>query len=213
MSHSLRPHGVHHTRLPCSSLSPGVCSNSCPLSRWCHPTTSSSVTPLFSRPQSFPASESFPVSRLFASGGQSIGASASASVLPVSTQGGFPLELSGWVSLQSKGRSGVFSSTTVGKHRFSGAQPSLWYPSSEKRLFSSPWSGVQPVVWLALSICVLPFRETSALDQGESSLFAKLRKGFEHWNKTQIKMKGIVKGVAWGKLWECHPRTLMSVEY
>ena len=91
MSDSLGPHGRQHARLSCSSLSPGVCSNSCPSSRWCHPTISSSITPLSSCPQSFSASGSFPVSQLFASSGKSIGASASAPVLPVSIQGWFPL--------------------------------------------------------------------------------------------------------------------------
>ena len=90
LSHSLWPHGPQHTRLPCPSLSPGVCTNSCPLSWWYHPTISSSVTPFSSCTQSFPASESFPVSQVFASGGQSIGASASASVLPVNIQGWLP---------------------------------------------------------------------------------------------------------------------------
>jgi len=120
----LRPHGLQHTRLPCPSLFPRVCSNSGPLSRWCHPTVSSSVAPFSSCPQSFPASGSFPRSRLFSSGGQSIGASASASVLPMNIQGWFPLGLSGLIFLQSTGLSRVFSSTTVRKHQFFSA--SLW---------------------------------------------------------------------------------------
>ena len=91
MYSSLQPHGLQHTRLPCPSLSPGVYSNSCHLSWWCHPTISSSVVPFSSRPQSFPASGSFPMSQFFTSGGQSIGASASASVLPMNIQGGFSL--------------------------------------------------------------------------------------------------------------------------
>ena len=95
MSYSLWPHRLQHARLPCPSLSPWVCSNSYPLSRWCYPT---SVVPFSSCPQSFSASGSFPVSQLFASGGQSVGASASSSVLPVNIQGWFPLELTGWVS-------------------------------------------------------------------------------------------------------------------
>ena len=99
MSDSLRPHGLQHTRLPCPALSPGVCSTSCPLSQWCHPTISSSVIPFSSCPQSFPASGSYPMSQLFASGGQSIGASASASVLPMNIQGWFPLGLTGLSSL------------------------------------------------------------------------------------------------------------------
>jgi len=113
-----RPHG-----LPCPSLSPWVCSNSCSLSQWCHPTISSSVVPFSFCLQSFPASESFPMSQLFASGGQSIGSSASASVLPMTIQGWFPLGQTGWISLQSKGFSRVFSNTTVWKRQFFSAQP------------------------------------------------------------------------------------------
>ena len=122
----LWPHGLQHSRFPCFPLSSGVCSNSCPLSWWCYLTISSSVSPFSFCLQSFPASGSFPVSQLFASGGQSIGASASASVLSVNIQGWFPLELTGFISLQSKGLSRVFSSTTTQKHRFFGTQPSLW---------------------------------------------------------------------------------------
>ena len=96
------PHGLQHTRFPCPSLSPGAWSNSCPLNQWCHPTISSSVTPFSSCPQSFPGSGSFPVSQLFTTGGQSIGASALVSVLPVNIQGWFPLGLTGLISLQSK---------------------------------------------------------------------------------------------------------------
>ena len=125
VSSSLWPHGLQHSRLPCPSLSPGVCSNSWPLSRWCHPTISTSVVPLFSCPQSFPASGSFPVSRLFTSRGQGIGASASTPVLPMNIQGWYPLGLTGLISLQSKGLSRVFSNTTVQKHQFFGAQLSL----------------------------------------------------------------------------------------
>ena len=117
MSDSLRPHGLQHTRLPCPSTTPGACSNSCPLSQWCHPTISSSVVPFFSRLQSFPASGSFPMSQLFTAGGQSIGASTSESVLPVNIQGLFPLGLTGLISLKSKGLSRVFSNSTVQKHQ------------------------------------------------------------------------------------------------
>ena len=123
---SLQPHGLQHARLPCPSASPGACSNSCPSSWCCHPTISSSVIPFSSRLQSFPASGSFPMSPFFTSGGQSIGASASSSVLPVNIQDWFPLGLTGWISLQSKGLSRVFSSTTVRKRQFFSAQPSLW---------------------------------------------------------------------------------------
>ena len=109
MSNSLWFCGLEHTRLPCPSLSPRVYSHSCPLSLWCHSTISSSVAPFSSCPQSFPASRSFPMSRLFTSGGTS----ASASVLPMNIQDSFPLGWTGWISLQSKGLSRVFSSNTV----------------------------------------------------------------------------------------------------
>ena len=125
MSDSFQPHGLQHARIPCLSLSPRFCSNSCPLSQWCHSTISSSVIPFSSCPQSFPASGAFPMSWLFTSGGQSFGVSASASVLPVNIQGWFPLGLTGWISLQPKELSRAFSSTTVRKHQFFGAQPSL----------------------------------------------------------------------------------------
>ena len=125
MSNSLQPHGLQHARLPCPSLSPGVYSNSCPLNQWCHPTISSSVIS-FSRLQSFPASGSFPMNWLFASGSQSIEALSSASVLPVKIQGWFPLGLAGLIYLLFKGLSRVFSSTTVQKHQFFSTQPSLW---------------------------------------------------------------------------------------
>ena len=111
-------------RPPCPSPTPGVYSNSCPLSWWCHPTTSSSVIP-FSCLQSFPASESFPMNKFFASGGQSIRVSASASVLPMNIQDWSPLGWTGWISLQYKGSSRVFSNTTVQKHQVFGAQLSL----------------------------------------------------------------------------------------
>ena len=117
MSNSLWPRGLQHARPPCLSPTPGVYTDSCPLSPWCHPTISSSVVPV-SCLQSFPTSGSFSVSQLFASGGQSIGALASASVLPMNIQGWFPVGWTGWISLQSKGLSRVFSNTTVQKHQF-----------------------------------------------------------------------------------------------
>ena len=107
------------------SLTPGVYSNSCPSSQWCHPTISSSVSPFSSCLQSFPASGSFPVSQFFGSGGPSIGVSASISVLPINIQDWFPLGLTSWISLQSKGLARVFSNTTVQKHQFCSAQVSL----------------------------------------------------------------------------------------
>ena len=122
---TLRPHESQHARPPCPSPTPGVHSNSCPLRRWCHPVISSSVVPFSSCAQSLWTSESFPMSQLFAWGGQSIGVSALASVLPKNTQDWSPLEWTGWISLQSKGLSRVFSNTTVQKHPFFGTQLSL----------------------------------------------------------------------------------------
>ena len=125
MSSSLWPRELQHTRLSCPSPTPRVYSNSCPSSQWCHPTISSSVIPFSSCLQSFPASGSFPRSHLFASGGQSIGVSASTSVLPLNTQDWSPLGWTGWISSQSKGLSRVFSNTTVQKHQFFCTQLSL----------------------------------------------------------------------------------------
>ena len=125
MSNSLQPHGLQHARPPCPSQIPGVYPNSCPSSRWCHPTISSSVVPFSSCLQSFPASGSFQRSQLIVSGGQSIGVSASTSVLPMDTQDSSPSGWTGWISLQSKGLSRVFSNTTVQKHQFFGTQLSL----------------------------------------------------------------------------------------
>ena len=125
VSNSLLPHEPQHARPPCPSPTPRVYPNPCPLSRWCHPTISSSVFPFSSCLQSFPASGSFQMSQLFASGGQSIGVSASAWVLPMNTQDWSALGWAGWISLQSKGLSRVFSNTTVQKHQFFGTQLSL----------------------------------------------------------------------------------------
>ena len=122
MSDSSWPHEPQHSRPPCPSPTPEVHPNSCPLSRRCHPTISSSVVPFSSCPQSFPVSGSFPVSQLFTSGGQSIGVSASTSVLPMNTQDWSPLEWTGWIFLQSRGLSRVFSNTAVQKHQFFDAQ-------------------------------------------------------------------------------------------
>ena len=125
VSSFLRPHGLWHARFLCPSPTPGASSNTCLSSQWCHPTISSSVIP-FSCLQSSPTSGSFPVSQFFASGGQSIGVSVSASVLPINIHDWFPLGWTGWISLQSKGLSRVFCNTTVQKYQFFGAQPSLW---------------------------------------------------------------------------------------
>ena len=146
-------HGLQHARLPCPSPMPGAYSNSCPSSQWCHPTISSSVFPFSSHLQSFPASESFPMSHFFASGGQSIGVSASTSVLPVNIQDwfplGFPLGLTGWISLQFKGLSRVFFNTTVQKHQFFGAQLSL---ESNSHIHS--WLLEKPQLWLERPLLV-----------------------------------------------------------
>ena len=117
---------LQHARPPCPSSSPWAYPNSRPSSRWCHPTISSSVIPFSSCLQSFPASGSFPMSQLFASDGQSIGASPSVSVFPMNIQGWFPLRWTGLIYLLSRGLSSIFSSTTVWKYQFFGAQPSLW---------------------------------------------------------------------------------------
>ena len=143
MSDSLWLHGLHHTRLPCPSLSPTVCSDSCPLSQWCYPTISSSVIPFSSCLQCFPASGPFPMSWFFASGGQSTGASASASVLPMNIQDWFPLRLIGLISLQSKGLSRVFSNTTIQKHQFISTQLSL---QSNSHIHT--WPLEKPLPWL-----------------------------------------------------------------
>ena len=124
VSDSLWPHEPQHARPPCPSPTPRVHPNPSPLSWWCHPTISS-VVPFSSRPQSFPASEPFQMSQLFAAGGQGIGVSASTSVLPMNTQDWSPLGWTAWISLQSKGLSKVFSNTTVQKHQFFSAQLSL----------------------------------------------------------------------------------------
>ena len=126
---TLGPHGLQHARLPCPSPTLGTCSNSCPSSQWCHPTISSSVIPFSSHLQSFPASRSFPMSQFFALGGQSIGASASAWVLPMDIQDWFPLGLNGLISLQYKGLTRIFSNNTVQKHQFFTTQLSLWSKS------------------------------------------------------------------------------------
>ena len=122
---TLWPHGLQHSRFPCASPSSGICSNSCSLSQWCHPTILSSVVPFFSCFQSFPGSGSFLMSQLFTAGGQSMGVSASTSGLPMNTQDWSPLGGTGWISLLSNRLSRVFSNTTVQKHQFFSAKLSL----------------------------------------------------------------------------------------
>ena len=143
MSDSLRPHESQHARLPCPSPTPRVHSNSCPSRWWCHPAISSSVIPFSFFPQSLPASGSFPMSQLFAWGGQSIGVSASASVFPMNTQDWSPLGWTGWISLQSKGLSRVFSDTTVQKHQFFSSQL-----SSQSNSHIHTWPLEKPWPWL-----------------------------------------------------------------
>ena len=130
-------------RPPCPSPTPGVYSDSCPSSQWCHPAISSSVIPFSSCPQSLPVSGSFPVSQFFAWGGQNIGVSASASVLPMNTQDWSPLEWTGWISLQSRGLSRVFSNTTLQKHQFFSTQP-----SSQSNSHIPTWPQEKPQPWL-----------------------------------------------------------------
>ena len=151
---SLQPHGLQHARLPCPALSPGVCSNSCPLSWWCYPAISSSAAPFSFCLQSFLASGSFLISQLFASGSQTIGASAS--VLPMNVQGWLPLGLTGLISLQSKGLSIVFSSTTFWKHQFFNAQPSFQlshpYMTTGKTIALTRWTFVSKVMSLLFNV-------------------------------------------------------------
>ena len=147
VSDSLRLNELQHTRPPCPSPTPRVHSNSCPSSQWCHPAISSSVVPFYSCPQSLPASESFPMSQLFAWGGQSTGLSALASSLPKNTQGWSPVEWTGWISLQSRGLSRVFPSTTVQKHQLFGAQLSS---QSNSHIHHDHWENHSPD-WTDLS--------------------------------------------------------------
>ena len=143
MPDSLQPHGLQHTSLPCPSPTPEAYSNSCPSSQWCHPTISSSVIPFSSCLQSFSASGSFPMCQLFAWGGQSIGVSASTSVLPMNTQDWSPLGWTGWISLQFKRLSRVFSNTTVQKHQVFTAQF-----SSQSNSHIHTWPLEKPWPWL-----------------------------------------------------------------
>ena len=139
VSDALRPNESQHARLPCPSPTPRVYPNPCPSSQWCHSAISSSVVPFSPWPQSLPASGSFPMSQFFTWGGQSTGVSTSASVLPMNTQGWSPSEWTGWISLQSKGLSRVFSNTTVQKHQFFGAQL-----SSQCNFHIHPWPLEKP---------------------------------------------------------------------
>ena len=157
VSNSLRPHESQHARPPCPSQTPGVYLNSCPSSRWCYPAISSSVVPFSSCPQSLPASGSFPMNQLFAWGGPSIGISASASFLPMNTQDLSPSGWTGWISLQSKGLSRVFSNTTVQKHQFFSTQLSSQskshpYMTTGKTTSLTRWTSVGKVTSLLFNM-------------------------------------------------------------
>ena len=157
VSDSLWHHEPQHTRPPCPLPTPGVYSNSCPLSWWCHPTISFSVVPFSSCPQSFPASGFFQMSQLFASGGQNFGVSASTSVFPMNIQDWFLLGWTGWISLQSKGLSRVFSNTTVQKHPFFCTQLSLQsksdpYMTTGKTIALTRWTFVDKVMSLLFNV-------------------------------------------------------------
>ena len=157
MSDSLQPHELQHASPPCPTPTARVHPSSCPLSRWCHPTISSSVIPFSSCLQSFPASGSFPMSQIFASGGQTIGVSALTSVLPMNTQDWSPLGWTGWISLQSKGLSRVFSNTTVQKHQFLVlsflySQLSHPYMTTGKTIAFTRWAFVVKVMSLLFNM-------------------------------------------------------------
>ena len=168
MSNSLRPHELQHARTP------GVHPNPCPSSQWCPPAISSSAVPFSSRLQSFPASGSFPVSWLFTSGGQSIGVSASASVLPMNTQDWSPLGWTGWISLQSKGPSRVFSNTTVQKHQFFGCSAFFTVQLSHPYM---TWFGLQMVVDIVSSLGML----SDALLQAATVKWLEIHVNWQQW--------------------------------
>ena len=148
MYNSLWSHRLKHARFPCPSLSPGISTHSCLFSQWCHPAISPSVVPFSSCPQSRLASGSFQMSQLFTSGDQRIGVWASASVLPTNTQDWSPLEWTGWISLQSKGLSRVFSNTTVQKHQFFSTPV-----SSQSNSHAWTWLLEKPWLWLCMCVC------------------------------------------------------------
>ena len=182
VSNSLRPHGLQHTRPPCPSPTPRAYSNSCTLSQWCHPAISSSVIPFSSCPQSFPASGSFQMSQFFTLGGQSIESSASISVLPMNIQDWSPSGWTGWISLQSKGRSRVFSKTTVQKHQFFGTQLSLW---SNFHIHTWPLENlIEKFFYFAATTCSLQDLSSSIRDQ-PLALAAKAHSP-NHWTATEF---------------------------
>ena len=202
VSDSLRPHESQHARPP------GVHSDSRPSSQWCHPAISSSVVPFSSCPQSLPASESFPMSQLFPWGGQSTGASALASFLPKKSQGGSPSEWTGWISLQSKGLSRVFSNTTVQKHQFFGAQP-----SSQSNFHIHTWPQEKPQPWLDHFIIYLPILSSfmtgkKFMEEGNSQSMEVITYKNVTWRKGSYLVEGplVLCSVSW-----CSPKPGESV--
>ena len=193
MSDSLRPHGLQHASLSCPLLSLRSCSNSCPSSLWCHPAISSSVIPFSSCLKSFPASGSFLMSQFFVSGGQSFGASASASVLPKSIQGWVPLGLTGWISLQSKGLSRVFSSTMVQKHLWGSAffmvQLSHMYTTTGKTITLTKWAFVGKVTSLLFNVMsrfVIAFLPRSKKSWAINSYYFRVGKNLKDWRSFSL---------------------------
>ena len=188
VSNSLWLHELQHTRLPCPSLSPRICSNLCLLNGWCHPTILSSAAPFSSGPQSFPASESFPMSWLLASDGQNIGASASAAVLPMNVQGWFPLGLIGLISILSKEISRVFSSTTIRKHQFFSAQTSLWSNSHIYR--STGKTTVLTILTFSSKVrSLLFFKVVPSLQEFSSLLWLESVNFYNKWAEILIRIK------------------------
>ena len=206
---------------PCPSPTPGACSNSCPLSRWCHPAISSSVIPFSSCLQSFPASGSFQMSHFFASGGQNIGVSASASVLPMNIQDWFPLGLTGWISLLPKGLSRVFSNTPIQKHQFFSAQLSLWsnshpYMTTGKTIALTKWTSfgtVMSMLFNMLSRFVIAF-----LPRSKHLLISRLQLPSAVILESK-KIKSVTVSIVspiylpWSDGTRCHNLSFLNVEF
>ena len=209
MSDSLRPHEPQHARPPCPSPTPRVHPNPCPLSQWCHPAISSSVVPFSSCPQSLPASGSFPTSQLFASGAQSIGVSTSTSVLPMNTQDWSPVGWTGWISLQSKGLSRVFSNTTVQKHQFFSSaffivQLSHPYMTTGETIALTRWTFVDKVMSLLFSMLS---RLVITSFQQVALVVKKKKKKKPPANAGDTRAKGSIPG-SWKSPGEAHSNPL-----
>ena len=188
VSDSLQPNGLQHARLPCPSPTPRVYSYSCPLSQWCHPTISPSVIPFSSHLECFPASGSSQMSQFFASGGQSMGVSASASVLPMNIQHLFPSGWTGWISLQSKGFSRAFSNTTVQKHQFFGAQISLEILND--KMLQRPGE-----IW---QVCSMMINERYLLASQRVYLWKLYHMNlWDHWTQFMTKFQDLINSNPW----------------